>query len=130
VIAPRRRTVLKGFAATCGAGLLAGCGGTGEPPPAREDGALASLADIPVGEAVAATAPDGTKVLVAQPAEGQAVAFSSICTHQGCTVPPDGACPCHGSMFDPLTGEVRQGPAEQPLKPYAVQVVDGEVRPA
>jgi nitrite reductase/ring-hydroxylating ferredoxin subunit len=31
-------------------------------------------------------------------------------------------CPLHGSQFDVRTGEVRQGPATQPVKTYKVRV--------
>ena len=128
-----RRTVLRGAAACCGAGALAACGGGGEEVSSPGGGALAALADVPVGGAVTATTPDGTKVLVARRSETEAVAFSSVCTHQGCTVAPDDeglSCPCHGSRFDPLTGEVVKGPAERPLEPYAVKVEGDRVVPA
>lgn len=51
--------------------------------------------------------------------------FSAVllrCTHRGCQVNPAGArlvCPCHGSEFTP-TGEVLEGPADRPLRPYGV----------
>ena len=37
--------------------------------------------------------------------------------------------PCHGSVYEP-TGEVRRGPAEQALAPFAITVTDGQVLPA
>jgi 3-phenylpropionate/trans-cinnamate dioxygenase ferredoxin component len=37
-------------------------------------------------------------------------------------------CQCHGSRFDISTGDVLSGPATEPLKLYAVQEVDGDVR--
>ncbi len=49
-------------------------------------------------------------------------AFSSRCTHLGCTVrrTQDGfTCPCHGATYDPL-GEVLTGPARRPLPWYRV----------
>jgi Rieske Fe-S protein len=58
------------------------------------------------------------------------VAFSARCTHMGCTVKPSGAklqCPCHGSQFDALTGEVQKGPAEKPLADFPVKVERGAV---
>lgn len=147
-----RRTVLKGAAATCGAGLLAACGGGGQSssapaasapgtgggaPPGGGGGgvraSLATLADIPVGEAVQANAPDGTSVLVARTSESEAVAFSAVCPHEGCTVAPDGeklTCPCHGSQFEAATGERLRGPAERDLTPFAVRVENGQVLPA
>lgn len=133
-----RRAVLQGAVVVCGAGALAACGGSSDeaaPLPTGPDGEPAPLArvdDIPVGGAVSATAPDGKKVLLVRSTADEVVGLSAICTHQGCTVVPDGGalgCPCHGSVYE-LTGEVRRGPAEEPLAPYAVKVVAGEVLPA
>ena len=133
-----RRTVLKGAAAACGACLLTACGE--EESAAPEAGSsprglrasLTRLDEVPVGGAVLATDPERKKVLVTQPTAGTVVAFSAVCTHQGCTVAVDDdhfACPCHGSQFE-LSGKVRRGPAERPLTPYEVKVVDGQVLPA
>lgn len=145
---PCRRAVLKGAALSCGAGLLAACGGgtgsdTGAPAAPAPAGSappgggglrasLATLSDIPVGGAVEATAPDGSKVLVTQPSAGEVAAFSAVCPHEGCSVLPDSGqltCPCHGSQFS-LSGEVTRGPARSGLQPFAVRVMDGQVLPA
>lgn len=48
----------------------------------------------------------------------------------GCTVKSAGKqlhCPCHGSVYDALTGQVLQGPAPQPLAKIAVTVANGKV---
>jgi cytochrome b6-f complex iron-sulfur subunit len=142
-----RRTLLKGAATTCGVGLLAACSGgaqeavsppatsTGGPAAPGGDGLRASLvrlSEVPVGGAVTASAPDGTKVLVTRPSEDEAVAFSAVCPHEGCTVAPDGeqlTCPCHGSQFE-LSGDVKRGPAQRGLTPFPVRVMDGQVLPA
>jgi nitrite reductase/ring-hydroxylating ferredoxin subunit len=62
---------------------------------------------------------------------GDFVAYSAICTHQGCTVAyKDGklACPCHGSVFDPANGAaVVAGPAPRPLPEIPVKVRGDEV---
>jgi cytochrome b6-f complex iron-sulfur subunit len=54
---------------------------------------------------------------------GGIYALTSICTHKGCTVYPEGntgfGCPCHDSEYD-LQGSVTQGPAELPLKHFEV----------
>ena len=144
-----RRSVLSGGAlAVGGAALLAGCGGTSATATGATDssaattpaaptsaastenaGPLAQLADIPVGSAVAVTL-GGKAVVVAQPTAGTAVAFSAICTHKGCTVAPAGAklnCPCHGSVFDAMTGKVLSGPAPRALTSVPVTVKDGAV---
>jgi Rieske Fe-S protein len=91
---------------------------------------LAKVADIPVGGAVSAETADGQPVIVSQPSAGQIVAFSAICTHQGCTVAPAGSmirCPCHGSTYDLATGANTGGPAPKPLAAVPVKVKRGEV---
>ncbi|WP_353828374.1 ubiquinol-cytochrome c reductase iron-sulfur subunit [Agromyces sp. SYSU T0242] len=88
---------------------------------------IAALSDIPVGGSIGATI-DGKPVLLSQPAAGEVVAFSAICTHQGCQVAAAGSafeCPCHGSIFDAATGAVEQGPALEPL-PSVPVTVDGD----
>ena len=142
-----RRTLLKGAAATCGTGLLAACAdgaATGSAPPTPASSSapaaapgglrvtLGQVSDIPVGGAISVTAPGGEKVLLSRPEEGEVVAFSAVCPHEGCSAQPEGdyfACPCHGSQFE-LDGSLRQGPARKGLSSYAVQVVDGQVLPA
>lgn len=87
-------------------------------------GDVAALADVPVGGSIDATI-DGQPALIAQPTAGSVVAFSAVCTHQGCIVAAAGAefdCPCHGSRYDAATGEVLQGPAPDPLTPIPVAV--------
>ena len=72
----------------------------------------------------------GESAPASPPAAGQAVAFSAICTHMGSTVAPKGAeldCPCHGSRYNALTGEVIQGPAPKPLPKITVTINDGQV---
>jgi Rieske Fe-S protein len=130
-----RRTVLLVGAGGAGLAVLAACspgGGTADGAPASQSAgkALATLADIPVGEAQSVTLPDGAPAVVARPTADRAVCFSAVCTHQGCTVKPDGAqlnCPCHGSQFNALTGKVLQGPAIQPLPSIPVTVKNGKV---
>lgn len=137
---PSRRTVLKGAAAACGACLLTACGGGSggggstavQPPTDGLPGALARLSDVPIGGAVSADSPDGNVILLTQPSEGEVVAFSAACPHEGCSVAPDGdefSCPCHGSRFT-LSGEVTRGPATSGLRSFDVRVQDGQVLPA
>lgn len=129
-----RRTFLAvgAVGAVSGAGVLAGCAGgtsSGSASPTPSPGSpLVALADVPVGGAVAARTASGADVVVAQPTAGEVVAFSAVCTHAGCVVEVAAtalACPCHGSAFDPLTGEVQVGPATRALPPFAV-AVDGD----
>jgi Rieske Fe-S protein len=62
---------------------------------------------------------------------GDFVAYSAVCTHQGCTVAYRNgqlACPCHGSVFDPANGaQVVAGPAPRPLPEIPIEVHSGEV---
>lgn len=92
--------------------------------------AIASEAEVAPGSAKPFK--DGGKDAVLVRLDGgDFVAYSAVCTHQGCTVAyKDGqlACPCHGSVFDPANGgEVVTPPAEQPLAEIPVEVRGGEV---
>lgn len=94
--------------------------------------AIATASNLKTNSAVSYTnaETDQAEVLV-RLADGRFVAYSAVCTHQGCTVAyKDGqlACPCHGSVFDPANGgEVVTPPAEQPLAEIPVEVRGGEV---
>ncbi len=90
--------------------------------------ALSAVAAIPEGGGV--VLPDKSLVLVRD--TGDSVrAFSAVCTHEGCLVSEVSGgkilCPCHGSAFDVATGQVVQGPAEDPLPAVPVRVADGSV---
>jgi Rieske Fe-S protein len=151
----RRTLMTTGGAAVLGSGalLLAGCApaplrtdpgtnqgtgsGPGQVPPAQIPVAsplpsgtpISDVSDIPVGGSTAVTV-DGQDFLLAQPSQGTVVAFSAICTHQGCLVAAAGAefdCSCHGSRFEAATGAVLNGPAVRPLVAVEVEVVDGAV---
>ncbi|MEV8215228.1 Rieske (2Fe-2S) protein [Leifsonia sp. NPDC077715] len=127
-----RRTLLTIGGAASGAVLLAACtpggaqdsGGSGDSGSGGSGSAQVSLASIPVGGAVSATL-GGKPIVVSQPTAGEVVAFSAVCTHQGCTVAPQGKefdCPCHGSKFDATTGDVLNGPARDPLPKLKAEV--------
>jgi nitrite reductase/ring-hydroxylating ferredoxin subunit len=143
--------VIRAACGGCAALALSACGGssspkgssggTTAPSPATSGSsptaaaaatAIAKLTDIAVGSSISAKS-GGRPLLVARPTETTVVAFSAICTHQGCTVEAAGktfACPCHGSKYDAFTGAVINGPAPAPLHPFAVAIKDGEVVPA
>ena len=65
---------------------------------------------------------------------GRIGAMADLCTHQAFpmsegTLEPDGTIECawHGARFDCVTGEVREGPADEPLAMYDVRVHEGDV---
>ena len=131
----RREMLVRAGLVTMGvaaAGVLAACGGSDTPTgdaPAASDGTLAQLSDIPVGGAISATLADGQPIILVQPEKGKVVAMTAVCTHQQCTVAPDGdelKCPCHGSVYD-LTGANVSGPAPSPLAQFDVHVSNGAV---
>ncbi|MGW0517196.1 MULTISPECIES: Rieske (2Fe-2S) protein [unclassified Crossiella] len=140
---PTRRTVLCGLAAALlvPAGLVSACGtetpagsGPGGTPGgtggAAPGGALAKLADIPVGKGAVVTGPQGPLLLV-RASETEVRAFNAACPHAGTPVAPPAngtiTCPNHGSQFDAGSGAVKKGPATTGLTPVKVTVADGQV---
>ncbi|MFI8966886.1 Rieske (2Fe-2S) protein [Streptomyces sp. NPDC053493] len=112
-----------------GTGGKDSAGGTDSSGGTEQSAPLARTGDIPVG---------GGKVLadqglvITQPKAGEFKAFSSRCTHQGCSVSrvSDGVivCPCHQSHFDFSDGSVKQGPATRPLEPAPIEVTGDAIR--
>jgi Rieske Fe-S protein len=98
-----------------------GAAGSSASPPTPS---LVKLSSIPVGGSTSSTL-GGQPIVLAQPKEGTVVAFSAICTHQGCVIAPAGLrydCPCHGSIFNAVTGDVIRGPAVRPLTKLTTSV--------
>jgi cytochrome b6-f complex iron-sulfur subunit len=129
-----RRTVLAATGAAGAAGALAACGG-GAPPVAEAtsapgDPVITDLETLRAEGAVSFETDDGQAIAVAL--DDGVVAYSAVCTHEGCTVSFDGGeqqliCPCHGSRFDPADGgAVINGPARRPLPEVAVEVDETE----
>lgn len=131
-----RRNVL-GAGAVVGLGAVgvaatAGCANSGSFDPgmstaSSQFGVLISLDKIPVGGITSVTI-DQKPAFIVRPTSDTVRAFSAICTHKGCTVVSAGdqlICPCHGSHFELLTGNVVRGPAQKPLLPIAV-TIDGD----
>jgi cytochrome b6-f complex iron-sulfur subunit len=95
--------------------------------------AIASTSEVAPGSALKFK-DSGNPAFLVHLDSGNFVAYSAICTHQGCTVAYQGgqlACPCHGSVFDPANGgAVVAGPAPTPLPEIPVKVQGGEVTKA
>lgn len=124
-----RRTVLCGAAALASTGAagfaLTGCE-TREAEPHQqptEPVGLGPADEVPVGGAQLYR---DEKVLVCRPEDGDYRAYSAVCTHAGCVLSglrdDVAVCSCHGSTFDPATGAVLQGPAEEPLHPMELEI--------
>jgi 3-phenylpropionate/trans-cinnamate dioxygenase ferredoxin component len=84
-----------------------------------------ALRAVTVGEA---------EIALARLDDGSWAAFDDACTHEECPL-SDGdlegdriTCYCHSSAFDVRTGEVLDGPAEDPLHVYEVRVIDGDLQ--
>jgi nitrite reductase/ring-hydroxylating ferredoxin subunit/uncharacterized membrane protein len=91
----------------------------------------ASAEELKVGQMKLLRA-GGRRVVLARTDHGY-VAFDDRCTHKGGPL-SDGAlvcdtvqCPWHGSQFDVTTGQVKAGPATEPIVTYAVEERDGRV---
>ena len=130
-----RATLLRSAAALAvgaGAAVLAGCAdpdapsGVAAPPSGGGEKVAVAAADVPVGGVVSQTVGEDP-VVVAQPSEGEFVAYSAVCTHAGGIVAPAGKlvvqCPLHGSQFDLGDGAaVLAPPAQEPLAEYPLTV--------
>jgi nitrite reductase/ring-hydroxylating ferredoxin subunit len=94
---------------------------------------LASLRDIPVGEARTFAYPtDHDPCVLVRTAERTVVAYSQKCTHLSCAVLPDAAngvirCPCHDGLFDLASGRPIAGPPRRPLSPVRLDIRDGDL---
>jgi Rieske Fe-S protein len=137
----RARFVRNGLTLGVGAAgvfTLAGCGGIGSIGDSRAEvsqgEAIASEGEVEAGSAVPYTnSGTGEPEVLVRLEDGTLVAYSAVCTHQGCTVayePESGnlACPCHGGVFDPANGaEVVSGPPPAPLAEVTIETRDGEI---
>jgi nitrite reductase/ring-hydroxylating ferredoxin subunit/uncharacterized membrane protein len=75
---------------------------------------------------------DGRRIVLGRSEDGY-FAFDDRCTHKGGAL-SGGAlicgivqCPWHGSQFDVRTGQVKAGPAEEPITTFQVETRQGEI---
>lgn len=140
----RRRVLVAGGVIAAAGAVTAACGssgasesGGGAPsatdstagsaaaatPTAANPTATIPTADIPVGGGQILT---DQKVVITQPTAGNFMAFTAVCTHQGCLVASivdaEIVCPCHASRFSIADGAVTGGPAPAPLAPAPITV--------
>jgi thiosulfate dehydrogenase [quinone] large subunit len=126
-------TVIGGTALALGRRPSSGSGrAAGGASPSTASGSatvIAATSAVAQGQAKSFTAPDGQPAYLLHPSADSFVAFSAVCTHQGCTVQFAGGgfqCPCHGATYG-ANGQVTGGPAPAPLSPIPVKVVGGNV---
>jgi nitrite reductase/ring-hydroxylating ferredoxin subunit len=92
---------------------------------------VGTTGDLKPGDMKVVRTPKGKRLLIH--AAGKFYAIDPECTHQGCDL-ADGSlsgttltCACHFAEFNVVTGQVEGGPAPEPVKTYAVNVVGDEV---
>lgn len=95
---------------------------------------LASVEELPEGSLLAVRTAAGEEVCLFN-YRGRIGAVRNVCTHaefplSDGTLDRDGTIECvwHGARYFCLTGEVRRGPAIEPVATYEVRVVDGQVQ--
>jgi Rieske Fe-S protein len=127
---PRKELIRRG--ATAGLGVvslsvLVGCGAA-----SSSERPIARVSEVPPGSAIEFRDDySGERAVLVHLEGGQFVAYSVVCTHQGCPVAyRDGelVCPCHGSVFDPARGGIAvRGPAQKPLQEIKIDAEGGKV---
>ena len=95
---------------------------------------VASVEELPEGSLLAVRTAAGDEVCLFN-YRGRIGAVRNVCTHaefplSDGTLDRDGTIECvwHGARFFCLTGEVRRGPAIDPVAVYEVRVEDGKVQ--
>ena len=119
-----------GGAGTGGTGDGGSSGGGSKETQTQGGQAIARTSEVAPGSAVEFK-DSGQPAVLVHLQSGDFVAYSAVCTHQSCKVAYRNnqlACPCHGSVFNPVSGaEVVNGPAQRPLPEIPVEVRGGEV---
>jgi nitrite reductase/ring-hydroxylating ferredoxin subunit len=124
----RRQAVVLGVSAAIAGGALVAVGAdTAAAQPSAVEAAkpLIKLSKIAVGGSVKVA-----NVIITRTGRSTVVGHSTVCTHMGCSVAPNGPelkCPCHGSRFNPRNGAVLAGPAARPLPAVRLAVRKGNV---
>lgn len=78
----------------------------------------------------------GDRTVAVANIDGDLYAFDDICPHQQCALSEGDVegtvveCPCHGSRFDVMTGEVVNGPADEPIDVFEAREEEGALEVA
>lgn len=112
---------------------LAACGSDSSvedvPEPSGEATKATTTDELAVGESVS-VAVSGDTYLLWRKDEETVLAYTAVCTHQGCTVgvtKKDFKCPCHGSEYSHDDGSNVVGPATKPLARFAAEIKGKDV---
>ncbi|MFL4472636.1 ubiquinol-cytochrome c reductase iron-sulfur subunit [Paeniglutamicibacter sp. MACA_103] len=135
ILLPTRRSVLEASLVAGAAVTLVSCGSGGKAEDLPEaTGAAKDAIDVsrlPV-QGTASVTVDGRGYLLYRPDEATVLAYTSVCTHQGCKVGTGSGeifeCPCHGSRFSKTDGSVAQGPAKKSLTRFAAAIEGDKVK--
>lgn len=114
--------------------LHSALGGAAAGSPDERFETVADVKDVPEGSVLAVRTKTGDDVCLFN-FRGTIGAAHNVCTHAEFPI-SDGAltndgcleCVWHGARYSCLTGEVRRGPAIDPLPMYEVRVVDGKIQ--
>lgn len=95
---------------------------------------VAGVGDVPAGEMLIVQI-EGEDVVLAN-VDGEIYAFAGECTHRGGPLGEgllegeEVECPFHQGRFNVKTGAVVDGPPEEPVRTYQVQVEGDDIRVA
>ncbi|WP_411732906.1 ubiquinol-cytochrome c reductase iron-sulfur subunit [Paeniglutamicibacter sp.] len=132
---PTRRSVIEASLVAGAAVTLVSCGSGDKaqdlPGASGTAHDAADLAKLPV-KGTASVTVDGRGYLLYRPDEATVLAYTSVCTHQGCKVGTGSGeifeCPCHGSKYSKVDGSVTQGPAKKSLARFAAAIEGDKVQ--
>ena len=109
-------------------------GKEGGTPSADDFESVADVSELPEGSLLGVRMTSGDEVCLFN-YRGRIGAVHNVCTHaefplSDGTLDKDGTIECvwHGARYYCLTGEVRRGPAIDPVPVYETRVVEGKVR--
>ena len=132
---PTRRSVIEASLVAGAAVTLVSCGSGDKAQDLPEATGTATdaidAAKLPV-QGTASVTVNGRGYLLYRPDDSTVLAYTSVCTHQGCKVGTGSGeifeCPCHGSQFSKTDGSVAQGPAKKSLTRFAAAIEGGKVK--
>jgi len=93
---------------------------------------LCRLEEVPEGVGLR-VCPDGSEPLAVFRCDGELYVLQDTCPHAGASLAEGWVedrrvfCPAHGADFCLRTGAALSLPAEEPVRTFALEIVDGEI---